>query len=127
MTHRQVDGIDLFNFPDDFRGEPLLAWMGDDYAKFIANELLERFRKQDDQTQMLGVKCESRPEIVTRVHEVTGKVSRVSLTARLQLLMRDRNDNYWRLRGIAELATASLGTNDGSSTVGFEIESSEAV
>jgi len=45
MEHRQVDGIDCYNFPADLIGYPLLSWMGEDYARFIALELLKRFQQ----------------------------------------------------------------------------------
>jgi Protein of unknown function (DUF1579) len=52
VEQRQIDGIDVYNFPADLLGHPLLAWMGEDYVRFIAAELLRRFQQQDAGTEM---------------------------------------------------------------------------
>ena len=64
MQHRQVDGIDTYNFPDALDGSPLLAWMGEDWVAFLAAGLLEQFQAQDAGTAMLALKCEGEPEIL---------------------------------------------------------------
>ena len=58
VEQRQVDGIEAYNFPDDMLGHPQLAWMGDDYVRFVATELLRRFQQQDAGTELVAIKCE---------------------------------------------------------------------
>jgi len=126
VTHRQVDGIDTYNFPDDLIGHPLLAWMGDDYAQYIAVELISRFRQQDGTTEMLALKCESRPELSTSVQDGTGTVIAVWVKVPLQLLLQDKDKDCWRLRGIGEFVADQLHLpNARTVRIGFDIESSE--
>lgn len=122
MTHRQIDGIDAYNFPEELDGHPLLRWMGDDYARFIAVELLARFREQDAGTDMLAMKCEGRPEMTTRVDDGTGSVVAVDVRVPLQILLRDTNNACWRLRGLGEFVSDN---RHPTVRVAFEIESSE--
>jgi hypothetical protein len=61
MKQRQVEGIDTYNFPMDLLNHPLLVWRGRDYVRFVAVELLSRFRHQDAGIEMLAIKCERQP------------------------------------------------------------------
>jgi hypothetical protein len=101
--------------------------MGDDYTQYIAAELLARFRKQDGHTEMLALKCESRPEVSTRVQDGTGTVTGVSVKVPLQLLLQDKDKDCWRLRGIGEFVADQLHLpNARTVRIGFDIESSES-
>jgi hypothetical protein len=128
VTHRLVDGIDAYNFPADLTGHPLLAWIGDDYVQYIARELLARFRQQDAHTELLALKCESLPEVSTRLQDGTGTVSGVTMKVPLQLLLQDKNNDCWRLRGVGEFVADQLHLPSAHTVrVGFEIESAEPV
>ena len=128
MEHRQVDGIDAYGFPSDLRGNPLLGWMGDDYVRFIAIELLERFQSQDPETEMLAIKCESQPDVASGIEDGTGVVRRVTVKTELQVLLRSKSTVCWRLRGVGPFEAQGLHTPSHTAvTVGFEIQSTEQV
>jgi hypothetical protein len=126
MDLRQVEGIDVYSFPADLLGHPLLAWMGDDYVRFIAVELLQRFRNQDAGTEMLGIKCENRPQLLTSVDARTGAVRGVVVEFNLQVLLQASSGRCWRLRGDAKFSAVGLDQPGRASvTVGFDIRSTE--
>jgi hypothetical protein len=126
MEQRQIDGIDAYNFPTDFIGHPLLTWMGDDYVRFIAAELLRRFRQQDDGTEMLAIKCEERPKLLTSADERTGTVRGVVAEFNLQVLLRASNSQCWRMRGDGKFSAVGLDQPGRASvSVGFDIRSTE--
>ncbi len=128
MEHRQVEGIDAHNFPTNLLGHPLLAWMGDDYVQYIVTELLLRFQKQDPGTEMLGMKCEKAPQLLTSVHEPTGTVREVVAKFSLQILLQASDGRCWRLRGEAKFCAVGLDQPGSASTsVDFKIDSSEEV
>jgi hypothetical protein len=126
MEQRQVEGIDAYDFPADLLGHPLLAWMGGDYVRFIATELLRRFRQQDPGTEMLGIKCEGRPKLLTSAGERTGTVRGVVAEFNLQVLLRSSSGRCWRLRGDGRFSAAGLDRpGQASVSVGFDIRSTE--
>ena len=128
MEHRQVDGIDAYNFPSDLLGHPLLVWMGDDYVQFVAAELLARFREQDAGTEMVAIKCEEQPKLLTSVDEQKGTVRGVVAEFNLQVLLLASSGQHWRLRGDGRFTADGLGQPGRASvTVGFEILSTEEV
>jgi hypothetical protein len=127
MEKRQAEGMDVYNFPTDLLGHPLLAWMGDDYVRFVAVELLRRFRNQDAGTEMLAIKCEELPKLVTSVHERTGAVRGVVVEFNLQVLLQASSGQCWRLRGDAKFSAVGLDQPGRASvSVGFDIRSREA-
>src|SRR5580692_7399374 len=99
MVQRQIEGIDTYGFPEDLLEHSLLAYMGDDYIRYITVELLKRFRQQDDNSEMLAIKCEERPQLLTRVDENTGTVQSIVVNFNLQVLLQASDGQYWRLRG----------------------------
>jgi hypothetical protein len=126
VEQRQVEGIDAYNFPADLVGHPLLAWMGDDYVKFVAVELLRRFRQQDGATEMLAIKCEERPKLLTSVDERTGTVQGVVAEFSLQVLLQASSGQCWRLRGDTKFSAVGLDQPERASVdVGFDIRSTE--
>jgi hypothetical protein len=128
VEQRQVDGIDTYNFPTDLLGYPLLAWMGDDYVQFVAAELLRRFRQQDVGSEIVAIKCEERPKLVTSADERTGTVRGVVAEFNLQVLLQAGSGQHWRLRGEGRFSASGLDQSGRASvTVGFEIRSTEKV
>ena len=128
MQYRQVEGIDTDNFPDDLRGHPLLGWMGEDYVRFVAVELLARFRQQDARTEMLSIKCEDRPRVTTTAAEPSGTVRGVVLELPLQVLLQSSAGSYWRLKGEGRFAASGLGGPESPAvTVAFDVRSQEQV
>jgi hypothetical protein len=128
VGQRQVDGIDAYNFPDDLLGHPLLAWMGDDYVRFVADKLLRRFRQQDAGTEMVAIKCEERPELLTTAADRSGVVSGVVAVFSLQVLLLASSGQHWRLRGEGRFTASGLDQPGRASVVvGFEIRSTEGV
>jgi hypothetical protein len=128
VGQRLVDGIDVYDFPEDLLGHPLLAWMGDDYVRFVADELLRRFRQQDAGTEMVAIKCEERPELLTTADDRSGVVSSVEAVFRLQVLLLASSGQHWRLRGDGRFSATGLDQPGRASvSVGFEIRSSEEV
>jgi hypothetical protein len=126
MEKRQVNDIDAYNFPADLLGHSLLTWMGDDYVRFIAVELLQRFRRQDAGTEMLAIKCEDRPKVLTTADERTGTVRGVVVELDLQLLLQASNGQCWRLRGDGRFSAVGLDQPGRASvSVGFDIRSTE--
>jgi len=126
MEQRQVEGIDAYGFPADWVGHPLLAWMGDDYVRYVATELLKRFRQQDAGTEMLAIKCEEQPRLLTSADERTGAVRGVVAEFNLQVLLQASNGQCWRLRGDGKFSAASLDQpGRASASLGFDISSTE--
>jgi hypothetical protein len=126
MEQRQVDGIDAYNFPADLHGDPLLAWMGDDYVHFVATELLRQFRQQDAGTEMVAIKCEERPRLLTRVEERTGTVRGVVAEFKVQVLLQASSGQCWRLHGDAKFAADGLDQPGRASVaIGFDVRSAE--
>jgi hypothetical protein len=128
MEQRQVDGIDAYNFPTDLYGHPLLAWMGDDYAQYVAAELLRRFRQQDAGTEMVAIKCEERPQLLTSVDERTGTVRGVVAMFNLQVLLLASSGQHWCLYGDGRFTAIGLDQpGQASITMGFEVRSTNVV
>jgi len=126
MEQRQVEGIDTYDFPADLLRHPQLAWMGDDYVRFVAAELLRRFCQQDAGTKMLAIKCEARPKLLSSADERTGTVRSVVAEFNLQVLVRASNGQCWRLRGDGRFSAEALDQPGRASvTVGFDIRSTE--
>ena len=103
-----MEGIDAYGFPEELDGHSLLAWMGDDYVQYIAEELLERFQEQDAGTEMLAIKCEDLPRILTSLNEQTNAVRAVVAKFNLQVLLKASNGQHWRLRGDGIFRAAGL-------------------
>lgn len=128
MEQRQVDGIDTYNFPTDLFGHPLLAWMGDDYVRFVASELLRRFRQQDAGCEMVAIKSEERPRLRTIADERTGTVQSVTAEFNLQVLLLASSGEHWRLRGDGRFTATGLDQAERAPvTVGFDVQSAEEV
>lgn len=126
MEQRQVEGIDAYNFPANLLGHPLLAWMGDDYVRFVATALLLRFREQDADTEMLAIKREDRPQFLTCADERTGTARGVVAAFNLQVLLRASNGQCWRLRGDGKFTADRLDRpGQAAVSVEFDIRSSE--
>ena len=126
MELRQVEGIDVYNFPTDLHGHPLLGWMGDDYVRFVAAELLRRFRQQDVGSEMVAVKCEERPKFLTSADERTGAVLGVVAEFNLQVLLLASSGQHWRLRGDCKFSVVGLNQpRPASVSVEFDIRSTE--
>jgi hypothetical protein len=124
--HFQVADIDAYGFPEELNGHPLLAWMGNDYVQYIAEELLQQFREQDAGTQMLAIKCEEQPRILTSLNERTNRVRGVVAKFNLQVLLKASNGQHWRLRGDGTFRAAGLDEPELPSTkVQFELRSTE--
>jgi hypothetical protein len=128
MEQRQVEGIDAYNFPVDLVRNPQLMWMGDDYVRFVAVELLRRFRQQDNGTDMLAIRCEAPPKLLTRVDESTGTLKGALAEFDLQILLQASDGRHWRLRGDGKFSADGL-DEPGQTTVsvGFSIRSNEQV
>jgi hypothetical protein len=127
MDHYQIDGIDAYGFPGDLRGHPLLSWMGEDYVRHLALELVARFRQQDSGTSMLSIQCDRAPSLQSTVDERTGTVQGVDLSVGLTIVLRDSNGGSWKLSGDATSRATGLGTGILSTTIGFDIRSTEPV
>ena len=126
MEQRQVDGIDAYGFPSDLLGHPLLAWMGGDYVRFVAAELRRRFQQQDAGSEMVAIKCEERPKLLTSADERTGTVRGVVAEFNLQVLLLASSGQHWRLRGVGRLSVVGLDQPGRPSvSVGFDIRSTE--
>jgi hypothetical protein len=126
MEQRQIEGIDTYNFPADLHGFPLLAWMGDDYVRFVTIEMLRRFRQQDASTEMLAIKCEERPKLLTNADKRTGAVQGVVAEFNLQVLLQASNGQCWRLRGDAKFSALGLDQPERTSvSVEFDLRSTE--
>ncbi|MEO7036666.1 MAG: hypothetical protein ABI548_22150 [Polyangiaceae bacterium] len=118
MEYRQVDGVDIYDFPTELVEHPLLAWMGDDYVQYVIKKLLGKFQQQDAGTVMLAIKCEQKPDLQTSLKEAAGTVTHVVLTLFLQILLETANGARWRLKGIGVFTPTS---------VSFALNSSERV
>ena len=126
MSPQEAGDIQVYGFGTELDGHPLLGWMGDDWVRFVALELLGQFRKQDAGTELLAVKCEAAPELQTRVQEGSNAVTEVELRLALQVLLRDSSGSSWRLRGVAEFTGRGLaGEQPASHTASFEIATTE--
>lgn len=121
-----MERVDAYGFPEELTGHPLLSWMGDDYVQYIAGELLHRFREQDAGTEMLAIKCEEQPRILTSLNERTNTVRGVVAIFNLQVLLQASNGQYWRLRGDGTFRAAGLHEpGQASVTVQFDLRSTE--
>ena len=98
MDHRKVDDIDAYGFPERLYGYPMLAWMGPDYVDYVTRALLAVFRRQDEGTEMLGIRCEGEPSLTTRAR-ADGTIVGVVLELPLQVLLKDSSGGGWRLKG----------------------------
>ena len=128
MEHRQVDGIDAYNSPPDIGDNPLLGWMGDDYVKYIALTLLDRFHDQDAEAEMLGIKLENEPSLETVTREADNVVCQVGAGFELQVLLRSSSGEDWRLKGIATFVARELEQRNSTTVeVTFSIEHSEQI
>lgn len=126
MEYRQVDGFDAYGFPEELVGHPLLAWMGEDYVRFVGDELMEKFRRQDADAELIALKCEQLPELSTSVDERSGVVRVVVAEFDLQVLLRASDGRHWRLRGDGKFTARDLDQKQKTSvTVGFNIRSNE--
>jgi len=102
--------------------------MGDDYVRFVATALLKRFRQQDAGTEMVAIKCEERPKLLTTADGQTGAVSGVVAVFNLQVLLLASSGQHWRLRGDGRFSVSGLDQpGHASITVGFGIHSTEEV
>ena len=120
--------IDAYGFPDDLMEHPMLAWMGQDYVGYVAVELLKRFQEQSLATEMLAIKCEERPRLLTKVDDSTGVVLSVEAAFDLQILLRTLAGSCWRLRGDAKFtAISSDQPTKISKEITFDIRSNEEV
>ncbi len=128
MEQRKVDGIDAYGFPPDLVGHPPLAWMGEDYLRFVTTELLRKFAEQDPGTQMVIIKCEAPPRISTEADSATGVVRDVVVEFDLTILLRALSGRRWRLRGTGKFGAAGLEQPEGHTiTVAFDLRSAEEV
>ncbi|MHB1561068.1 MAG: hypothetical protein ACYC61_26760 [Isosphaeraceae bacterium] len=126
MEQRKVDGIDAYGFPPDLVGHPLLAWMGEDYLRFVTTELLRKFAEQDPGTQMMIIKCEAPPRLSTEADLATGVVRDVAVEFDLTVLLRALSGRRWRLRGTSKFGASRLDQPQGHTiTVGFDLRSAE--
>jgi hypothetical protein len=125
---QQTEMVDIYDFPADLINYPLIAWMGDNYIRFIAVELLRRFQQQDAGAKLLAMKCESPPKFASRANEQTGAITQVVVDFDLQLLLKSSDGKSWRLRGISRFAAHALDqTQYPPIQVAFEMSSKEEV
>ena len=100
--------------------------MGDDYVRFVAAELLRRFRQQDAGTEMVAIVCEDRPKLLASADERTGTVRVVVAEFNLQVLLLASNGQHRRLRGDGRFTASSLDQPGRASVaVEFEIRTTE--
>lgn len=126
MNGRRIDGVEALEFPSDLDRHPLLAWMGDDWVRFVTLALLAQFRKQDPGTELVTIECEGAPDLETGAQAASGAVTAVQLRLPLQLLLRDSSRTEWRLRGVGGFAGQGLdGREPPRNSVSFELESTQ--
>ncbi|HAY22557.1 MAG TPA: hypothetical protein DCY27_10410 [Desulfobacterales bacterium] len=128
MEYRQVEGVDAYGFPADLVGHPLLLWMGEDYVRYVIEELLQGLRKQDPGTEMLVIQCDEKPQFETWVDKKTETVRGVEVEFKLQVLLQGSSGQYWRLRGNGRFRVDGLDhPGQWQGNTAFDILSSEEV
>lgn len=126
MKLRRVEGIDTYNFPEDLLRHPMLKWMGGDYVRFVAVELLRRFRQKDAGAEILSIECEGQPKILPNLDRRTGTVRGVLAEFNLQVLLESSRGKCRRLHGNGKFSVTGLDEPGWESiSVGFDIRSSE--
>jgi hypothetical protein len=100
--------------------------MGEDYVRYVAVELLRRFQQQDAGTEMLAIKCEERPRLLTSADERTGTVRRITVELKLQVLLQTSSGQCRRLRGDGKFSAVGLDKpGEASASIAFDIHSTE--
>jgi len=93
----QSTDIELYDFPADEDTAQMLYWMGDDYVAYLVDGLQDGFRGQDPGTELIALKCEERPHFLTSGRQDTGAITAMTVTFRLQALLKDSAGSHWRL------------------------------
>lgn len=89
MCQEVVKNIETYNFPRDDNTVAMLSWMGDDYVGLIIDEINRSICSQVENTHIIALKLESKPEIETHVSNDSGKVISMDALFELQVLLRN--------------------------------------
>lgn len=116
----QIPTVEVKDCPAGLNGHPLLTWMAPGYAAYMTEHLSINFQRQDPGMTLLSVRCLKAPEMTTAANETTNAVTRVTLTAPVELLVR-RGGSGNRHRVIGTV-TATEHRQDGKVSHRFDFE-----
>lgn len=86
-----------------------MAWLGPDYVVALVRDLALGLLRQDPGTRLLGVYCETMPELTTKVDSL-GVVRAGDAGFVLRVYLQDGYGRPWRLHGAWTYTGRELGT-----------------
>jgi hypothetical protein len=90
---------------------PDLRWLGPDYVSVLVRDLTRGLLRQDPGTRVMGVRCESPPDLRAET-DAAGVVRARHATFSLQVFVQDGAGRPWMLRGRWSYVGRELGTRE---------------
>jgi hypothetical protein len=123
VNQESIRDVNVYNFPRDEDTSSMLRWMGSDYIEYILGSIEKNICSSIENTKLIAVKLQSKPDFKTSVNTFTRKVKHMTVILELQILVLN-NNGHVRLNTITEY---DMDYKAGSKSYRFNIISQENV